>query len=413
MPVFEYKGLDARGKQVKGVLDAADPKTLRASLRKNGIFLTEILDQQKGGGVTALANRDVKMLGGRIKPLDISLMTRQLATLIGAGIPLVDSLTALVEQVDKEKFKKVLSEIRERVNEGGSLADALADHGKVFPSLYVNMVRAGESSGTLDLVLVRLADFTEYQVRLRSKVQGAMMYPIIMIFVAIIIVSILFVVVVPKIIKIFDRLQATLPMPTKILIATSHMVKNYWWLMIIIVVVSVFLFLRYINSEKGREKWDRFKLWVPIFGPIVMMIAIARFTKTLATLLASGVPILTALNIVKAVLGNVVLEKVIDEARSSIQEGESIAAPLKRSGRFPPIVTHMIAIGEKSGELENMLTNVANAYDSQVDTKINTLTSLLEPLMIVAMGGVVGFIVFSILLPILKMNQALGKGGGG
>ena len=412
MPVFEYKGLDARGKQVKGVHDAADPKALRSALRKNGVFLTEILDQERGG-VTALAKRDVKMLGGRIKPLDISLMTRQLATLIGAGIPLVDSLTALVEQVDKEKFKKVLSEIRERVNEGGSLAEALAHHGKVFPTLYVNMVRAGESSGTLDLVLVRLADFTEYQVRLRSKVQGAMMYPIIMIFVAIIIVSILFVVVVPKIIKIFDRLQATLPVPTKILIATSHLVKNYWWLIILVVVFSAFMFLRYINSEKGREKWDRFKLWVPIFGPIVMMIAIARFTKTLATLLASGVPILTALDIVKAVLGNVVLEKVIDEARSSIQEGESIAAPLKRSGRFPPIVTHMIAIGEKSGELENMLTNVANAYDSQVDTKINTLTSLLEPIMIVAMGGVVGFIVFSILLPILKMNQALGKGGGG
>lgn len=409
MPVFEYKGLDARGKSVSGVFDAPDAKSLRAQLRKTGVFLTEILEESKA---KHLANRDVKLGGGRIKQMDIAIMTRQLATLVGAGIPLVDSLTALVEQVEKERFKKVLSKIRERVNEGASLADAMGDHSKVFSALYINMIRAGESSGTLDLVLARLAEFTDAQVRLRSKVMGAMMYPLIMVVVGVLIVSILFVVVVPKIMKIFDRLQSTLPLPTQILIGTSNFVKNYWWLIIIVTFGTIFLAVRYVNTESGRLRWDRFTLKVPVFGPLTRMIAIARFTKTLATLLSSGVPILTALSIVKNVLGNKVLENVIDEARVSIQEGDSIAGPLKRSKQFPPIVTHMIAIGEKSGELEGMLTNVSSAYDAQVDNKINTLTSLLEPFMIVIMGGVVGFIVFSILLPILKMNQALGKGGG-
>jgi general secretion pathway protein F len=409
MPVFEYKGLDARGKAVAGILDAIDAKSLRAQLRKDGVFLTEILEESKA---KSLAAREVKLGGGRVKGQDVAIMTRQLATLIGAGIPLVDSLTALVEQVEKEKLKKVLSQVRERVNEGSSLADALRDHPKIFEPLYVNMVRAGESSGTLDVVLARLADFSEGQVRLKSKVLGAMMYPIIMVGVGIVIVSILFVVVVPKITKIFDRLQAALPLPTQILIGMSNFVKDWWWLIGIVVIGGSFLLVRYFRSEKGREKWDRFILRVPVFGPLVRMIALARFTKTLATLLSSGVPLLTALDIVKNVLNNKILEKVIEEARVSIQEGESIAAPLKRSKEFPPIVTHMIAIGEKSGELESMLQNIANAYDQQVETRINTMTSLLEPIMIVAMGGVVAFVVFSILLPILKMNQALGKGGG-
>jgi general secretion pathway protein F len=406
MPVFEYKGLDARGRSVGGVLDAADPRALRAALRREGVFLTEIvLESQK----KTLAQREVRLGRGRVKPLDIAVMTRQLATLIGAGIPLVDSLTALVEQVDKERLKKILSKVRERVNEGASLADALGDHPKVFAPLYVNMIRAGESSGTLDVVLSRLADFTEYQVRLRSKVMGAMMYPIIMMVVGVIIVSVLFVVVVPKIRKIFDRLESSLPLPTEVLIGVSTFVSNYWWLLLLVVGTGTVLFLRFIRSEKGREKWDRFVLRVPVFGPLVRMVAIARFTKTLGTLLSSGVPLLTALDIVKNVLNNKLLEKVVEEARVSIQEGESIAGPLKRSKQFPPLVTHMIAIGEKSGELEAMLANVASAYDQQVESKVNTLTSLLEPIMIVAMGGVVGFIVFSILLPILKMNQALGR----
>jgi general secretion pathway protein F len=407
MPVFEYKGLDARGKAVSGIVDATDPKALKLALRKDGIFLTEIVEESRA---KSLAQREVKLGRGRVKPLDVAVMTRQLATLIGAGIPLVESLTALVEQVDKERLKKVLSRVRERVNEGASLADAMADHARVFPPLYVNMIRAGESSGTLDIVLARLADFTEYQVRLRSKVMGAMTYPIIMVFVGILIVAILFVVVVPKITKIFDRLQTSLPIPTQILIGASNFVKNWWWLIGIVAIGGTILLVRYFRTPEGREKWDRFALRVPVFGPLLRMIAIARFTRTLSTLLASGVPVLTALDIVKNVLNNKILEKVVEESRVSIQEGESIAAPLKRSKQFPPLVTHMIAIGEKSGELENMLSNVANAYEQQVDGKINTLTSLLEPVMIVCMGGVVGFIVFSILLPILKMNQALGKG---
>ncbi len=407
MPVFEYKALDARGKTVAGLKAADSQKTLRTALRRDNLFLTEVLGQKEA---EAAAKRDVgkKFLGGRIGADDVAITTRQLAVLIGAGVPLVEALGALVDQVDHERMKRVVSDVRQRVNEGSSLADAMIAQGKVFSTLYVNMIRAGESSGALEIVLVRLADFTESQARLRSKIIGTLTYPAAMLCIGTVIMGILFTVVIPKITKIFEDTKVALPWTTRALIGFATTVHDWWWAFGLAAVLGVVLLLRWRNTKPGRAAWDRWVLTAPLFGHLVRQVAIARFSRTLSTLLKSGVPLLTSLDIVKNILGNVRLAQVVDEAREAIKEGESIAAPLKRSGEFPPLVYHMVAIGERSGQLEEMLTNVANAYDAQVETKIGALTSLLEPIMIVVMGVVVAFIVFSILMPILQINNLAG-----
>ncbi len=408
MPVFEYKALDPRGKTIEGLKEADSAKTLRSVLRRDGLFLTEVLGQKEAA---AAAMREVSVrrwVGGRIRADDIAITTRQLAVLVGAGVPLVEALGALVDQVDHERMKRVVSDVRQRVNEGSSLADALAAHGKVFSTLYVNMIRAGESSGALEVVLVRLSDFTESQARLRSRIIGTLTYPAAMLGIGTVIMGILFSVVIPKITKIFEETKVTLPWTTRALIGFSTTVHDWWWAFLLVLGGAAALLLRWRNTPEGRAVWDRWVLTVPIFGNLIRQIAIARFSRTLSTLLKSGVPLLTSLDIVRNIVGNVQLAAVIDASREAIKEGESIAAPLKRSGEFPPLVYHMVAIGERSGQLEEMLTNVANAYDSQVETKIGALTALLEPFMIVGMGVVVAFIVFSILLPILQLNTLAG-----
>jgi general secretion pathway protein F len=408
MPVFEYKALDGRGKTVEGLKEADSPKTLRATLRREDIFLTEVLGQKEAD---AAAKREVsvrRFIGARISALDVAITTRQLAVLVGAGVPLVEALNALVDQVDHERMKRVISDVKQRVNEGSSLADALAIHPRVFTTLYINMIRAGESSGALEIVLVRLADFTESQARLRSKVIGTLTYPAAMLAIGVVIMGILFTVVIPKITKIFDETRVTLPWTTRALIGFSSTIHDWWWLFLAVFACGVWLAERYRRTPNGQSAWDKWVLTAPVFGSLIRQIAIARFSRTLGTLLKSGVPLLTSLDIVKNILGNVRLQKVIEEARDAIKEGESIAAPLKRSGEFPPLVYHMVAIGERTGQLEEMLNNVANAYEAQVETKIGALTSLLEPFMIVGMGVVVAFIVFSILMPILQINNLAG-----
>jgi general secretion pathway protein F len=267
------------------------------------------------------------------------------------------------------------------------------------------MVRAGEASGALDKVLVRLADFTEAQAKLRSKVTGAMLYPAIMLGVGGLIMVILFVVVIPRITKIFEQVKAELPLQTRLLIFVADVIKGYWWLLLPAIAGAVVFFLRWKRSKRGRPRWDAFVLVAPIVGKVVRLLAIARFARTLATLLRSGVPVLTALDITKDVLDNLRLSQVVGEAREAIREGESIAQPLKKSGEFPPIVVHMVATGEKSGQLEEMLEHVADNYDFQVEQTVEKLTTLIEPLMIVGMGVTVAFIVFSILMPILQLSQ--------
>lgn len=408
MAVFEYRGiLVGTGKPVKGVRDAENAKALRTALRKDGVLLTVATE---GKAAEEKAKKNIKLFEFMSRPgtADIAVLTRQLATLIGAGIPLFESLSALVEQVENEQLKRALTQIREQVREGTSFAKALEAHPTIFPPLYVNMVRAGEASGTLQQVLERLTSFMESQAKLQGKVTSAMAYPVLMAIIGTSLVSVLMVAVVPNVTTIFASMDQALPWYTALLIGTSDFMSNYWWLLLGLLAGFIYGFRRWKRTPKGKLRWDTFVLKVPVFGKVVLMLSIARFARTLATLLASGVALLTAMDIVRNVLGNAALEKVVQDAIGSIREGQSIAEPLKRSGRFPPIVTHMITVGEKSGQLEGMLESVSNAYDTEVENRVQMLTSLLEPLIIVMMGGVVGFIAVSILMPLIQMSSFAG-----
>ena len=405
MAVFEYRGiLSSTGKSVHGVRDADNPKVLRGLLRKDGILLTQAAEEQE---VKATARRgiDLRAFFARPSGADIALMTRQLATLVGAKIPLFESLSALIEQVEKEGLRRALTNVRDQVREGTSFATALEAHPKLFSQLYVNMVRAGEASGTLEGVLERLTTFMENQSRLKGKVVSALAYPALMLIIAIVIISVLMVSVVPKVTTIFQSMNRALPWNTALLIGVSQAMASYWWLIGALLVLGIILFRRWKATPRGKLRWDGFLLGMPVFGKLLQMVSIARFARTLGTLLGAGVPLLQAMGIVRTVLGNAALEEVVESATGSIREGESIAEPLKRSKRFPPMVTHMIAVGEKSGQLEEMLENVAVAYDHAVDTRVQMLTSLLEPLIIVFMGSAVAFIAMSILFPLIQMSE--------
>jgi general secretion pathway protein F len=421
MPVFAYKGIDARGKPLTGVRDAENAKALRAALRRDGVYLTDLREERMGKGKAGAAAPSAAAAGARgsvlqrevdfgkyfqrIRPQEVAVFTRQLATLLKAGIPLAEGLAALTDQSDNEKLKRVVGDVKQKVNEGSALADAMADHPKVFPELYANMIRAGETAGNLDNVLVRLADFLDAQIELKGKVTSALMYPILMIIVGSGIMTILMIAVVPKITSIFEDSGKALPWNTQLLIFFSHLFSDWWWLVLPLLGAAVYLFRRWVRTPDGRQTWDRIVLRMWLVGPLARMVAVSRFAKTLGTMLSAGVPLLRAMEITKDILGNRVLEKVVEDARNSIREGESIAAPLRRSNQFPPIVTHMIAVGERSGQLEEMLENVARAYDREVDLKVTRLTKLMEPLMILVMAVGVGFVVFSILKPILQMNE--------
>jgi general secretion pathway protein F len=414
MPVFEYRALNEGGKVVTGLKEADSPKTLRSLLRKDGVFLTDVVGQLEAARAAAAGTRPTskdidlkKIVRGRITAEDIAITTRQLATLLGAGVTLVEALTALVDQVEKDRLKRLISEVKQRVNEGSSLADALTPHQKVFGPLYVNMIRAGEHSGALDAVLVRLADFSEGQAKLRQKIIGTMIYPVLMVIIGSGMLTMLMTVVVPKVTKIFDSMAVTLPWYTRLLVWGSTLMQHWWFLILPLIAAAFVGFLMWTRSPKGKPIWDRSILKAPVFGGLVRMLSIARFTRTLATLLKSGVPLLTAMDIVKNVVTNTVLVDVVEKARDAIREGESIANPLRRSGQFPPLVYHMIAIGERSGQLEDMLVNVADSYESQVNVRVGALTALLEPLLIVGMGVVIGFVAFSILMPILQLNTVI------
>lgn len=408
MAVYNYKGVNGKGKQVRGTLDAENQRALKESLKAKSIYVTEVWEGKKKAESLGAQEVDFKrMFAGRVSLGDIAVFTRLVATLLKAGIPLVEALGAMVDQTEKLPLREALDDIRKKVREGTSLALAMRDHPKLFDDLYINMVRAGESSGKLDLVLVRLTEFLEAQQALRSKVIAAFVYPAIMSVLGTGIVFFLMTFVVPKVTQLFEGQDKALPLITEILVTVSHLLAN-WWFIILPLIVGIALGFRYWkNSKEGRPVWDEFVLKVPLFGGLTRMVAIARFSKTLSTLLSSGVPLLTAMDIVKDILGNLTLIKVVEQARDNIREGDSIAGPLKRSGHFPSIVTHMIAVGERSGQLEEMLENVSESYSQQVETRIQALTTLLEPIMIVVMGGVVAFIVFAIMLPILQLNEGV------
>jgi len=416
VPVYSWKGLNTAGKSVTGTRDADGPKALRQLLRKDGVFITEhrevLAGGQKaaarpGGSNVSVLNRQIDFAAmlERVQPQEVAAFTRQLATLIKAGIPLAEALGALAEQGDNKKLQRILAEIRQKVNEGSTLADTLGAHPTIFPDLYTNMVRSGEAAGNLDAVLARLADFLDAQHTLRQKVSSALTYPIIMVVLGTIIMGVLMVVVVPKITSIFQDMGKTLPWNTQLLIFMSDVVGSYWWALILLAGLGYWLFRRWSRKPKGKAVVDRIRLKLPLIGPLVRFVGVARFSRTLATMLAAGVPVLAALEITKKVLNNTVLEKVVEEARDAIREGESIATPLKRSGQFPSLMVHMVAVGERSGQLEAMLENVATAYERDVEGKVARLTTVLSPLLIVGMALCVVFIVFSVLQPIMDMQN--------
>jgi len=404
--VYEYRGLDQAGRDIKGIIDADSPRLARTKLRRSGIFPTEILIDRhmKKSGVEGVS---IGALVSRIRIQEISIMTRQMATLVGAGLPIVEALTALIDQTENARLKKVMTQVRESVNEGSSLADAMRRFPKVFSELYANMINAGESSGALDIVLKRLADFMENQVMLRNKILSTLTYPIILVLVGIAILAFLLVSVVPKVVRIFDDLQQALPIPTVILIAVTDFLGDYWWVILVVVGGSLLALRQYAATEKGHQNYNRMVLRIPVMGKLLRTIVTTRFARTLAILLNSGIPLLQSMDIAKAVVNNVVISDAIESAEEAIREGESIAEPLRRSKVFPSMVTHMIAVGEKTGELEQMLFKVSEAYDNEVETTMSRMTSLLGPIVILVLGGVVLFIVLAILLPMFEMNQII------
>lgn len=411
MPTFEYKGFNNKGKQVRGIIDADDPQTARTKLHQRGIHPTELI--KSSGGISAseplaiAPEIQLSRILRRTKPGDIAILTRQLATLLAAGLPLTEALSGLIEQLQDRFLKKTIIDVREMVRNGSTLSAALSKHPKVFSSFYTNMVRAGENAGALEIVLERLADYTEKQMNLRNKVRAGLYYPGAVALAAGGVLLFLFIFVIPKVTHIFEEVQQSLPPPTIVLIAISNFLKNFWWLLGV-AILGLFLVIRaWLRTEPGRLIYDRIKLKMPLFGGLSQKTAVARFARTLATLLIGGIPLLDSLNIVKNIVGNKVLSKAIDSTAGRIRQGESMADPLRRSGVFPPIVVRMIAAGEKSGKLEDMLSRVATAYDQEVETRVTALTAFLEPLMILAMGLVVGFIVLAILLPIFEMSRVI------
>ncbi len=409
MPMYDYKGINRQGRGVNGILAADSPKSLRTQLRKDGVTVVSY-GESKGGKKQSDGKglgKEVhfgNVLGGANKK-DVTAFTRQLATLIKAGIPLSESLTAMYEQQEKVQFKSIVGEIRTAVNEGSSLAAALQTHSKVYDQLYVSMVRSGELAGNLDEVLTRLADFLESSQKLKSKVQGAMMYPMMMAVIGSLIMGVLMVKVVPQITQTFAQGGKTLPWYTQTLVGVSGFLGAHWWKVLLAVAASIYGFVRWKSSEAGKRKWHRFVLKSPLIGPLARRVGVTRFARTLGTLLKAGVPMLSSLDTARDTMGNVILQDAVTDVREAVQEGASLAGTIKKTGQFPGTVSHMVAVGERAGQLEDMLMRVADAYDIEVEQKLDRATAFLEPMMLVAMGGAVAFIVFSILGPMMDMSQ--------
>lgn len=407
MPVYEYSALDSAGKKIKGIIDADSQAAARQKIRHAGNFPVDISESTPVSKKQKEEKKSFISLGQRITRQEVHVATRQLATLLNAGIPLVQALKGLVDQTTNPALKRVVAQMKDSVNEGNSFSAALSDHPRLFSKIYVNMVRAGEASGSLDVVLDQLADFGENQQALRARISAALIYPVILSVMAVLILTLLLIIVVPNIVKVFEDSQQALPLPTIILISVSNFLSQYWWLLGLGIVGLYIGFRVVIQQPAGKIIWDRFKLTMPLFGDLNIKIAAARFGSSLGSLLVSGVTLVAALKIVRNMFNNVLIAEVIDNATDELEKGGSLSRTLRRSRWFLPMMVQMIAVGEQSGSLEKMLTKVADSYEKEIEAKMKGLTSLIEPFMILVMGVTMLFIVLSILLPIFEMNQLI------
>ncbi len=394
MPVFDYKGKTLGGKQVQGELKAKNKAELERFLRSNKILATSISKKPS----------QIKIrIGTGIKKIDISRFTRQFATMISAGLPMVQCLEILATQMESPEFRKIVNEVKESVQSGSTLSEALGKHKKAFDELYVNMVEAGEVGGALDTILVRLALYREKADRLVRKVKGALVYPIVVMIVAIGVTFAMLRFIVPVFAKMFEGLNAELPAPTQVVLGISNFLQQNTLFMIVGLIGLIVAYKFYVRQPNGRLTVDTYKLRLPLLGDLIRKSSVSRFTRTLATLLSSGVSILDALNITARTSGNMVLQRAIKQAMLSIAEGETITAPLKECGVFPPMVTQMISVGEKTGGLDDMLTKIADFYDEEVDAAVAALTSIIEPVIIVFMGAMIGGILIAMYLPMFDI----------
>jgi type IV pilus assembly protein PilC len=399
MPVYKWEGKTLRGAIKRGELEAASEGALRIQLRQQNVIPTRIISKGKEIKLQLALGRQ------RVSEKAVGVFTRQLATMIDAGLPLVQSLDILATQQENKTFQEILKTVKDDVEAGSTFAAALARHPKVFPELYVNLVVAGEEGGILDNILLRLANYIEKAVALKKKVKAALVYPTVIVGVAVLVVAILMIFVIPTFEKMFLQAGQSLPLLTRIILGMSNLLKDYIWGFVVGLIILAFLLRRYHKTDGGRRAIDRSLLKLPVFGVLLRKIAIARFSRTLGTLVSSGVPILDSLNIVAKTAGNSIVEDTIQRARSSISEGETIAEPLGKSRVFPPMVIQMISVGETTGSLDTMLNKIGDFYDEEVDNTVATLTSLLEPFLMVFLGGTIGTIVVAMYLPIFSMAQ--------
>jgi general secretion pathway protein F len=407
MPLFEYKVLDGKGKQKKGFVEAGSLQSARELLRKDGYYVVSL----DSAAVESETSSRVSLPGfGRISRSDLASMTRQLSTLLRAGLPLLQALEALVEQMEKPAIRKTLSGVRNLVNEGSSFHEALANYPSVFPGIYVQMCRAGETGGFLDRIMERLADTLENEVRLRGKVTAALIYPVIMTVLGSLFLLILFAYVVPQVVGIFTDYGQALPVPTRILLVVSGIVSRYWILFLLILAVAGIAYRIFSRSEKTGPAIDAVKLRFPLFGSLSLKMATVRLAHVLGTLLSSGVPLIRSLEVVGDILGNRVLASAVRDAGRQVSQGGSLAQAFRSSGVFPLLLPRVVAIGEQSGKLSEMLTGVADTYEEEVSRSIQALTSIMEPMLILVMAAVVLFVVLAILLPILELNDLVRTG---
>ena len=408
MPVFEYKALNKKGRKIGGIITADGPSGARLKLSQDQIFPMEIKEVKEAAKKSSTETFLSRLPGiQRINPVEVTTALRQLATLVSSGLPLLDCLNALIEQTEQSRLKRVFTQIREKVVEGSSLSQAMAAHPAVFGNIYVNMVSAGETGGALDTILKRLADFSEKRIKLKKKIEASMTYPIFLLLISSIILIFLMSFVMPKVIGIFEGMELALPWSTRALIWSTHFMKQFRWLIGLVAIALFGITSAWTKTERGRRIWDRIRLHIPLLGRVHNKSVIARFTRTLSILLKSGILLVDSLEIARLSMGNRIMEDAIETTIKLVGEGEDFATPLKKTGRFPPLVVQLIRAGEQSGELEEMLTKAAEIYEDDVESAIASFTAIIEPAVILAMGLMVGFMVMAILLPIFDMTGGI------